>query len=188
MDRRRNKRKLIKMAFSVYAELEMKKLPNDSEIEQEFTENFEKNLWIKLQEQDTKKRIKQGEQHRICKAVLVMAASICIMIGITKYQNGIQDKTMSGVDSTGKESDYMQEGEKEGAIQQSATKETESQQSSIIPQRVSETMLDIDSNHFELKATIFDSRWRVYSKDKNKININQERSDEVYQEDWVDVI
>ncbi len=80
------KKKLIQQAFLSYAELEMKKIPDDLQIDQSVTPQFEQNLEKHLQQQDAQKQFKHLQQRRIWKASITTAVMFCIVLGAYMYQ------------------------------------------------------------------------------------------------------
>ena len=93
------KKKLIQKAFLLYSELEMKKLPNDLQIDQTVTKQFEQELERRLQ-----KQFKHLERRRIWKASITAVAMVCIVMGAYLYQKRPgQDKAALGTTSSSKE-------------------------------------------------------------------------------------
>ena len=98
------KKKLIQKAFLLYSELEMKKLPNDLQIDQTVTKQFEQELERRLQQQDAQKQFKHLERRRIWKASITAVAMVCIVMGAYLYQKRPgQDKAALGTTSSSKE-------------------------------------------------------------------------------------
>lgn len=73
------RKKLIRQAFQVYAELEMKKFPDDSQMIQNDNKRLEQNIKFGLQEQQIKKQLKQMKRRRVWRTSIITAVMFFVV-------------------------------------------------------------------------------------------------------------